>query len=76
MCQDLGQMVFIFFPLLFYSPNPHPRPHTHNSCSAYTLDNTRNDLCPVMGEGQGLQTLPENPDRQVAFLLTYLPHLP
>ena len=34
-----GHLVF-FFPLIFYSL-PQTLGHTHNSCSAYTVDNTR-----------------------------------
>lgn len=66
-----------FPPLLFYCPTPHPlATHTHIPCRAYTLDNTRNDLSPAVGEGQGLETLPENQHSQVAFLPHIPPHLP
>lgn len=66
--------VWVFSPpLIFYCPIPHPlATHTHTPGSAYSLDNTRNDLSPTMGEGQRLETLPENQPSQVAFLLTYL----
>lgn len=36
-----------FFPFIFCCPTPHPlATHTHIPCSAYILDNTRNDLSP------------------------------
>lgn len=65
-------MVFCFyFPLIFHCLTPSPLA-THISCSAYTLDNTRNDLSLSWEKARDFQTLPENQHSHVAFLLTYL----
>ena len=44
MCQNPGHTVF-FFPLIFYSL-PQTLGHMHNSCSAYTVGNTRTSDIP------------------------------
>lgn len=64
-----------FFSNNILLPPLNPRPHTDSLCSACLHHGQyKNDLSPVVGEGQGPQTLPENPQSQV--LLTHLPHLP
>lgn len=50
-----GTWCSVLFSINISLPHLTPSPlATHISCSAYTLDNTRNDLSPAMGEGQGL----------------------
>lgn len=60
MCQDQGHMVFIFFPIIFYSlPSTLGHTQTAYVVLAYTMDNTRMTYPLSWGKAKDLRHSPK-----------------